>query len=486
MIQLNQLKTIPIKTQTDWDTLKKESKYLTDWGRNNLSAGLFDYAKSVVIEPYYTCKDHRNLYSNFYSKKFVESSRYTERLHFFNINSVDVTSIAFMPEDLNKHYLGYSIIRPVNERCIGRSVFDPQKITKLNPDEYFTLSCQFKAHINGQNFTVQGYPYTSQDTDVTVCAHSALWGVSRYLSEKYSLYKEQYPFDLVNFTESHSGRTFPYRGMTYTDYCNILSEFGTYPLVIKLKNSRIDPKIDHDEFCNLYSYIESGFPVLASFQGHVVSIIGHTIDYNIPLNTSHSEFIDSSLFLKQLVIVDDNFFPYQLLGYSNDKNNYGVKYSPEYTIDSIVTAVCPLPEKVFLPAEKARKIALKYFDAYKTQIPITGKSPWVTRLYITTSTSFKNRKLKNIIETKTVDKISYFTSQLNMPHFIWVMEISPINSYKNKKCTGEIVIDPTAGMFDESVIYMRIGDSLILDGSEKKVDNSLMEYKQYTHNLGER
>ena len=66
------------------------------------------------------------------------------------------------------------------------------------------------------------------------------------------------------------------------------------------------------------------------------------------------------------------------------------------------------------------------------------------------------------------------------------MEISPLEAYKNNRCTGEIVLDPTSGMRDESVLYMRIGDSLIINGLQNKVDNSLTDYKQYTHNLGER
>ena len=274
--------------------------------------------------------------------------------------------------------------------------------------------------------------------------------------------------------------------MTYADYCNILSKFGTYPLIIRLKNNSQDPIIDGKEFLNLYSYIESGFPVLASFQGHVVSIIGHTIDYTKTISAAQSEFIDSSFFLNRFVVVDDNFFPYQLLGYPRDTQNYGLKYSRSYTINSIVTAVCPLPEKVFLPAEEARYKAHEYFKVYENELKTTGKGPWITRLYLTTNSSFKRRKLEKIANNKLIDKMSFFISQINMPHFIWVMEVSPLQSYKNCKCTAEIVLDPTSSKNEDSTIYMRIGDTLIFKNLMNKIDNSLIEFPQYTHNLGER
>ena len=64
----------------------------------------------------------------------------------------------------------------------------------------------------------------------SVCSFGAR-GVCRYLSQRYPHYKELYPFDFIRMTETSEGRAVPYRGMTYTDYCKILSEFGTFPIV---------------------------------------------------------------------------------------------------------------------------------------------------------------------------------------------------------------------------------------------------------------
>jgi hypothetical protein len=487
MGELNQLKAFQLRRATwdaDWQKIKNDCPTLSEWGINNLKAGLKDSARSVILEPHYICKDHRNLFSNFYSKKFTKISPDTSRLHFFSKSKIDITEILLYPDRYVSKYLGFSVIRPIQERCLGRSVFDPYLLNQNDPN-YYCLRTQFRSHIGGTNFSVSGYPYISQDADVTVCAHSALWGVCRYLSEKYSVYAEMYPFDLVNLTESSSGRAFPYRGMTYSDYCSILAAFGSYPIIVQMKKNKRSSRYYQGAFENLYSYVESGFPVLASFQGHVVTLVGHTIDYNKPTKPNVREFIDSSFFVNQFIVIDDNFFPYRLLGRKQDPCNYGKQYADQYNINSIVTAVCPLPEKVFLPAEKARKVALEYYKAYKTKLKTTGTGPFVTRLFLTTGTAWKRRLLERSIHG-IPDWLSFFVSKINLPHFIWVMEAGPLDLYKKGICTAELVLDSTGSEMEDLAIYMRIGNMLIFSGLQNTFGNCPIQFKQFTHNLGER
>ena len=484
----NELKSFPLRDtswEDDWQELQDACCYLTPWGKDLLSKNLRGIAESVVLEPHYTCKDHRNLYSNYYSKKFLQSSAYTSRLHFFDKPDIFIPDLLVKPEKYRKQYLGFSVIRPVNDHCLGRSVFDPLKILQNEPTKFFCLRTEFKVHIGGIDFSVKGYPYTSQTSDVTVCAHSALWGVCRYLSERYSLYGELYPFDLVKLTDPNLGRTFPYRGMTYSDYSKILSDFGSFPLVLRIKSHPERKRLIPDRFKDLYSYVESGFPVLASFQGHVVTLIGHTIDYKRPIKADKQGLIDSSSFLRHFVVVDDNFFPYRFLGFRNDPTNYGGKYTEKYSIESIYPAVCPLPEKAFLPAEQARKIAYRYVIALENRIEKTGKRPWVTRLFLTTNTAFKRRKIELSQVSGKLDGLCYFVSNLRLPHFIWVMEIGPLNRYKKGFCTAEIIIDATAGINDIGVIYMRIGNIIFFRRKMSIFAEQPSEFRQFTHNLGE-
>jgi hypothetical protein len=396
---LNDFIIIPLREETwdaDWKNVQGKCPKLSDWGCDLLKDGFRGSARCVINEPEYICKDHRNLHSQYYSKKHKEISAITSRLHFFSCEISAIEEVFYNGKSLNEFYLGYVVIRPISERSLGRTVIDPYKLNNFDKNNFdknnfFCLRSNSHIHLGGIKLSISGYPYMSQDRDITVCAHIALWGMCRYLSQKYQIYREFLPFDIIRLTSTSEGRTFPYRGMTYSDYCKILSDFGCYPSIIRLKKTK-DTVGFPEEFKNLYSYVESGFPVLGSFSGHVATLIGHTIDYtklcNIDKNKAE-DFIDSSFFLKQFIVIDDNFFPYQLLGYKSDPKNYGKEFPGQYSIESLVTGICPLPEKVFLPAERARKIGLDYLNGLKDQLTLVEQGPWVIRLFLTTNSSFK-------------------------------------------------------------------------------------------------
>lgn len=473
---------VPGNEEVGWTHVKNECKNLSDWGYKLLYENLRHSVRTIVLEQNYICKDHKNLFSQFYSKKFSVPSPLTCRLHFFSDQIENIHELLFFSEQYSDKYLGYSIIRQVSERCIGRTVITPQATNSGIGSNFYCMLTEFAVHLHGAKFKVPGFPYTSQDVDVTVCAHSALWAICRYLSERYTLYSEVYPFDLVKMTGTARGRTFPYRGMTYTDYSQILSSFGVYPVIVSVKKHTSLPLADPEELKKVYTYVESGFPVLASFAGHVIALIGHTIDYNRPYTEDNDGFIDSFFFLKQFITIDDNFFPYALLGYDDDPDNYAKVYpGGGYSINSIVTAVCPLPEKAFLPAEKAKQKAMKYFRNFINELEKYCGKPWVTRFFITTNKSFKRRKLENIKAGH--DKLNSFIINIDLPHFVWVMEISSLTDYKKGVCIAEIILDSTASEKDDAVLYMRIGNTLYFNGKEKNISDASKFFPQYTDNL---
>jgi hypothetical protein len=481
-----------------WKSLQKECPFLSDWGVETLRDGLDGYVQSIVLEPYYMCKDHRNLYSNFYSKRFLETSPNCQRLHFFKDANVQPKDLLANAGKFQDGYLGFSVIRHVRRKCLGRTIIDPCKIGKSIKDKHYLLRTLFKAQINGAIFEVRGYPFMSQDADATLCAHSALWGVCRYLSERYPVYRELYPFDFIRMTESSKGRAVPYRGMSSFDYCKILTEFGAFPVQRTLQKKGATAGslvLDPDAFLDLYSYVESGFPVLASLHlprgpGHVVSLIGHTIDQDKPPGVT-TGIVDSSHFLKQFVAVDDNFFPYQLLGYEEDLENYGAAYEKngeKVGIGHAITMTCPLPEKVFVPAELARKKAMRLCKMCMSILIQTGAQPFVSRLFVTNAAAFKRRKLAQA--KAGPDRAAGLVTNIHLPHFVWIMELSPLELYKKEICTAEIVMDATAGPEDEGVIYIRIGRQVFFAREKStvwsRIEGALEQFPQYTHNLGEK
>jgi hypothetical protein len=499
--QINELECFhvePSSPEGTWKELQRKCGFLSNWGVEKLREGLDGFVQTIVLEPYYTCKDHRNLHSNFYSKKFLEITSNCQRLHFFSQDNLRPKELLANPDKFQTNYLGFSVIRPVNTRCLGRTVIDPYKIGKSLGDGFYLLRTRFRAQINGTEFSVLGYPFTTQDTDATLCAHSALWGVCRYLSERYPHYKELYPFDFIKMTESSKGRAFPYRGMTYTDYCKILTDFGTFPVTGVLQKKGPGDKViqDIDAFNDMCAYVESGFPVLASLRlqnvGHVISLIGHTLDYAAPISERNG-FVESSRFLKQFIVVDDNHFPYEKLGSDGDPENYAAQYGPspmtggKLNLKDIITMTCPLPEKVFLPARNAREKAMKHCQKFLSILKQTGTEPFVTRLFVTSSSAFKKRKLAAAKSGN--DPASSLVASLHLPHFVWVMEISSVEPYKKGICKAEVVLDATAGSAEDGIIYMRVGDQMHFAGRNKTVWKRIAgpdQFIQYTHNLGEK
>jgi len=476
----------------------KGRSILSRWGRGVLQKGLEGRVKSVLIEPTYICKDHRDLFSHYYSRKFDVNPYLCSRLHFFSASVRDPLDLfAQEPKEAVDSYLGYSVIRPVPERCVGRTIIDPEKLGIGFGESLFCLRTPFKTHVYGMPLTVSGYPWMSQDSEAMVCAHSALWGLCRYLSERYTSYPEVHPFDLVRMTGTGEGRTYPRRGMVYSDYSGILTEFGTYPVIVRAKTDPIrEKRPDKDELRNICTYVESGFPVLASIynrkarEGHVVSIVGHSFDTSAA-KPGTDGLIDHSDFFRELVVVDDNAFPYQLLGRNGSPTNYGDSFGG-FSMDDVHTAVCPLPEKVFLTADAARPIIERYLmdPDILPKIKKLGNGPWVKRLLLATCYSFKEHKLKQArSEPLTYDSnLDLLLTLTRMPHFIWVMQVGPLDLYVGEqKCTTEIVLDATAGKDDDALLYARVGKELILpgEGEPHRSTDAVEAFELYRHNLGE-
>ena len=501
-----------------WQEVKSHcGDSLTQWGIEVLRSGLDGHVGTVLIEPHYVCKDYRNLYSHFYSKKFVPRSQWCFRLHFFRKPGVRDEHAILNATVLAEDYLGFSVVEPVAPCCLGRTIIDPFKIG-FHPSSFFCLRTVFRAHVNGAEYQVAGFPYRAQSREATVCAHTALWSVCRYLSERYPLYRELQPYDLIRLTGDSEGRRVPYRGMRYSDYSTILTQFGCHPEFVVPKdnyfknekgNIDVDWQRDRESFYDLYSYVESGFPVLASFNGHVAVLVGHTLRDSLPINVKPEFYANgyacynSSSFVENYVAIDDNLFPYQYLGYKDDASNYGrgfseLKHFP--CIDSIHAAVVPLPEKAYLRARDARTLTSKWLKTSEAQQHLKQlqsqvgnqwpkEDPIIIRTFLTSSTPFKRKKKELAAEqgTAACDRLSFFVVDRCFPHFVWVSEIAPLTLYCQGLCCGEIVWDASASPSEARSIYARLGRTMFTpeEKSTAPPSRALTHYPQYTHNLGE-
>jgi len=484
---------LPIVTfdaKTDWLALHQIARpHLEKAGMNRLIAALSLSVKCIAVEREYIDKDYRDTFSNFHSKRFSTPSSRCLRLHFFDreVTRIDLREACLDSKklwSLNKHYLGYSVIRPTKPNCIGRTLLTP---ASRGPASAYASLCNEKVSILGTELEIKGFPFISQDSDVTVCAESAVWMILRYFSNRYHLYPETYPFQVVNLSKDYSlGRIIPSSGLYAWQMAEALRRIGRPPLVYTRRNFKAD--FDH----LLYTYIESGIPVLAGLKEHVVVAFGHRSIFGN--HSAGNGTIFTSAYNDALVVNDDNHVPYQLLHRAAVASAPGAQVS-SYKFEDIVDFVAPLPEKVFLPAESFQTAVMMILEkssefSFKTLSPTLQKGRMVLRLFLTTGKSFKkylgSRKMGNSVVEEAY-------RNLPLPHFMWVCEISDTDAYSRHEIYGEILWDATRNAHEPNGwIALHYPEVLIVDmGSALNKEQNLFKfnlndstpYKLYENNL---
>ncbi len=471
------LPVIHFETGDEWsEVLHVSEPHLDARGVNRLRPVLEGIVKTVAVERHYIDKDYRDTFSYYHSKRFRTPDSRCIRLHFFSekIHKDELHDSNRAPEA----YLGYSVIRPTRPNCVGRTLLRPP--LKLVKNAHIRL-CSEKVNLQGLLLEVEGFPFISQDADVTVCAQSALWVTLRYFSNRYDRYGEIHPYQISALTTDYSlGRLFPSEGLTVWQMAEALRRHRFEPLIYSRERHK-------DQFEHLlYTYIESGIPCLIGFNDHVVSGFGHRseLDASIIPNDGGTHF--SSRFNQGFVICDDNYFPYQSL----NRNGEAEPLDSRYRFSDIHTFIAPLPDKVFLTAEgfeqQVKEVTAKFFSPRKAPLDQT----LVCRLLLTTGSSFKSKLSLRGMGHPLVQRLY---RELPLPHFIWVCEISTPEDYAKGKIWGEILWDATFNPHEiEGLIAFHLPDNLFIDvggplnrpQSLKKLDlPDSRAYDLYVNNL---
>lgn len=430
-----------------WETVRKLcSAHLDERGQDRLATALKMNVRCVAIEHHYIDKDYRDTFSNFHSKRFSTPDSRCVRLHFFR-RAVTHEELK-IAENVQVDYLGYSVIRPTRPNCIARTLIDLKNYAGLGA---YVCSCSEKVTLQGTELHVEGFPFISQDADATVCAQSALWMTVRYYSNRYALYPETYPFQLTQLAKDYSiGRIYPSSGLTMWQLGESMRQLGFSPLIY----DRQTFKGDFDRL--LYTYIESGIPVIAGVPNHVVSVFGHLSDLSQCAKQHKDGF--SSDFCTGWMISDDNCSPCNtLLKGDGGESKYKAK-----DIDSFIA---PLAEKIFMPAENFEEVILRLLKNSKIGIaalsPELSGEPLLQRMYLTTVKSFKKKLTERGMGDPEVEGLY---RQLPLPHFIWVCELSDPAEFAKGNVLGEVIWDATRNVWEtEGWIAIHYPEILLID-----------------------
>lgn len=457
---------VHVEGTADWLIVSEICKeYLTGKDYIQLQEYLKDDAKTLLVEKTYIDKDYRDTFSNFYSKKFACYPSTTFRLHFFN-KLIQIDDL-FSLDKHDKSYIGFTVIRPTQINSIGRTILDPNKLSKISGIMCTTKYC---VHILGAELEIKGFPYISQDTDVTICAHAATWMTFRYFSERYSTYREILPYEISQLSGNVAyGRLVPSKGITVSQVAEIFSNYGFYPEIYLREQYK-----DSNFFYRLlYYYLESGIPLVACLRQdiHAITVIGHISDYSRKPDNKNSED-----FLTGYIVNDDNCPPYQLVLRKGVPQN---GHCSKYNIENIDGFIVPLYEKMYLSAEYIEQLASSILDHPAFGVDVQSKlikhKNLIKRIYLTSSRSYKKARRKK----KLPFDLQKNYCEMPMPKFIWVCELSLEGFYPKKQIVGEILFDATANHRDRFAFLAIHYPDFILFNDRNKLGNAADRFKPF-------
>lgn len=438
------LQSMAIHKLDDYDQIKTmiDSDYYHSFFIEEIKNRIGIKCSDLVIEyPYYD-KDYLSTYYSYYSRLFKNLKKESYRIHLFNRND----------------YLGYITLRPtINYTKIGKSYISPKAL--LNNGAHI-LTSNFKVNIIGNKVEIKAFPWMYQETDISVCAHVAAWAIIRYYGNKYSIYSDKRMMDIVNYTPNGIGRNIPSKGLALTQIAEILRKNGFHPLILEKR------KDDKGEFFQeVYSYIESGIPMVAAITkyGHAVTIVGHGKPKFCNIDSITDKYISSDKTIDSVIINDDNFLPYLEVW----KAGKAPSKIQKYDLEDIDYVIVPLYDRMMLG----------YWSVHKSVENLINSNSYdfnaqnVVRIYITSSNSLKNKsKTNNLMD----DSLKNIISTIALPKFVWCADIATKDEYKNGLISCRIIIDSTAGTYEEN-------PWLLIQDKNKIVYRDREQYYNYIH-----
>jgi hypothetical protein len=233
-------------------------------------------AKTIVVEFKYIDKDYLEDFAAYHVRCFGNYPQICKRLHFFACEfeqesfqslleiSLEVQGSTLKRKDLKENYLGFIVVKPLPETCIGRTCL------KVNsPDEagkYFPTLRDYRANLFGISLNVKSLAFQEQDHVVSACATSALWSTFHSTG---ILFQHQIPSPVLitqsaNRNFERQKRIFQSGGLSPSQMAQAIRNIGLDPIVIDNKS-----KLEGDDYlfrANLYAYLKCRIPVILGIQ----------------------------------------------------------------------------------------------------------------------------------------------------------------------------------------------------------------------------
>ena len=350
---------------------------------------------------------------------------------------------------------------------------------------------KFKAHVAGNEMIVRCFPWKSQETDISVCAHTATWTVIRYFGNKFRNYADATIGDLVEHTKNDWGRKTPSLGLTPVQVSDLFKDYNFSPLILQRERENKSGFLDE-----LIAYIESGIPMIGFLYPikHAISIIGHgMINYNLledetvidMLNDGEINIISHSKLIKDLYVLDDNCFPYQKMPIGLPSQDTDVAYG----LNELEYAVVPLYRRMQL----AYSEVYERFRVWRKEKVMNWEELCICRIYITSANSLKKEAM---ISSNMNETLKDVILNMTFPRFVWCIDLAGIDNFRKGLTSGRMIIDTTSPTLEEDIWLLRHdGEKIefidIEEGDRVKnneystIEVQIVPYNLYINNLKE-
>lgn len=416
--------------------------------------------RNIWIENPYYDKDYLSTYYCFYIKKHQKFKKESIRIHFWG--------------DSN-YYFGYMTLRPTVEKTnIGKTYLSPKLFL---PSGSRIMETNFTAHILGYRTSVSAFPWMQQETDIAVCAHVAIWSILRYYGTKYPHYHSITMGGVVEHLPEDIERKIPTSAVSMQKIPDIFKIMGFSPIVLSKSI------VGEDRFeKEMLTYVDSGIPVVACMteKCHAISVIGY-IKYDqqtIKKAIDETEqIIYNNDIIKELVVGDDNFYPYLRLRKKNDLNPFcdDITFSKtERFIEDIDYLIIPLYDRMQYSYVSLQYTLEKFI---KNNTFLNEKKKYIVRKYIASANSVKTHAsiyINNSFLQKTILTMS-------MPRFVWCVDFITTDGVECKT-SARILIDTTCCNKTKEPWLLMHNDEFVnfLDGNEwRHKDITICPYKNF-------
>lgn len=225
-------------------------------------------AQTIVVERAYVDRDYLEDYASYYVKCFHPYQKWCERLHFFDIQftseSLDALlegdeSVTLSLEDLQSHYLGFVVVKPLPRRNIGRTCL---KTYPLDGRRVFATTRDYEVTLAGMPLRVkQTLAFQEQDSVIAACATSALWSAFHSTGKVFQ-HAIPTPVEITKAAtedEPSDTRNFPNKGLLPSQVARAIRSVGLEPFLV----SASDPAVLRN---TVYAYLSGRVPLILGFR----------------------------------------------------------------------------------------------------------------------------------------------------------------------------------------------------------------------------